>query len=87
MEITDRGEGNVFVDRAVFLRQMFNCLSSEEWKKALECSEVHAASAQWGMAFCANYAAVHTPYMTKDTLEKVIIDCSLVGKKVEDAQI
>lgn len=42
---------------------MLKCLGSEEYKKALECSEVQAASAQWGMSFCANYAAVHTPYM------------------------
>ena len=61
------GKDKVFVDRDEFMRQMIKCLSSEEWKKALECSEVHAASAQWGMAFCANYAAVHTPYVTKDT--------------------
>lgn len=81
------GKDKVFVDRDEFMRQMIKCLSSEEWKKALECSEVHATSAQWGMAFCANYAVVHTPYMTKDTLEKVIIDCSLVGKKIENAQI
>jgi len=61
----------IYVDRDEFMSQMLKCLGSEEWKKALECTEVHATSAQWGMAFCANYAAVHTPYMTmqdhKDT--------------------
>lgn len=51
----------IYVDRDEFMRQMIKCLGSEEWKKALE----------WGMAFCANYAVVHTPYITmqdhKDT--------------------
>lgn len=53
----------VYVDRDKFMSQMLKCLGSEEYKKALECSDVNAASAQWGMAFCANYAAVNTPYM------------------------
>lgn len=61
----------IYVDRDEFVKQMLKCLGSEEYKKALECSDVTAASAQWGMAFCANYAMVHTPYMTvqdhKDT--------------------
>lgn len=53
-----------YVDRDEFVRQMLKCLSSEEYKKALENSDVSPASAQWGMAFCANYAMVNTPYMT-----------------------
>lgn len=54
----------IYVDRDEFMRQMLKCLGSEEYKKALECVEVDPASAQWGMAFCVNYACVHTPYMT-----------------------
>lgn len=53
----------IYVDRDEFVSQMIKCLGSEEYKKALECTEANAASAQWGMAFCANYASVHTPYM------------------------
>ena len=53
-----------YVDRDEFVSQMLKCLSSEEYKKALENSDVSPASAQWGMAFCANYAMVNTPYMT-----------------------
>lgn len=53
-----------YVDRDEFVSQMLKCLSSEEYKKALENSDVSPASAQWGMAFCANYAMVNTSYMT-----------------------
>ena len=53
-----------YVSRDEFVGQMLKCLSSEEYKKALENSDVSPASAQWGMAFCTNYAMVHTPYIT-----------------------
>ena len=54
----------IYVNRDEFVNQMLKCLKSEEYQKALKCTDVHAASTQWGMAFCANYATVHTPYMT-----------------------
>ena len=58
------GKTKIYVDRDEFMRQMLKCLGSEEYKKAIENTDnVSAASAQWGMAFCANYAATHTPYM------------------------
>ena len=68
MQVTTKPK--IYVDRDEFVSQMLKCLSSEEYKKALECTDANAASAQWGMAFCANYASVHTPYTileSKDT--------------------
>lgn len=58
-----RQKGNIYVNRDEFMMQMIKCLGSEEFKKAtshLTLSERQAAMN--GMAFCANYAAIHTPY-------------------------
>ena len=72
------GSSKIYVDRDEFVSQMLKCLSSEEYKKALECTDVNAASAQWGMAFCSNYAMVHTPYVTLQD-HRDIYPCNYCG--------
>ena len=67
-----------YVDRDEFVRQMLKCLSSEEYKKALENSDVSPSSAQWGMAFCTNYAMVNTPYVTSQD-HRDIYPCNYCG--------
>lgn len=54
----------IYVDRDEFVLQMLKSLSSEEFKEAIENSNVSPASAQWGIAFCINYALANTPYVT-----------------------
>lgn len=68
----------IYVDRDEFVSQMLKCLGSEEYKKALECTDANAASAQWGMAFCSNYAMVHTPYVTLQD-HRDIYPCNYCG--------
>lgn len=54
----------IYVDRDEFMRQMLKCLGSEEYKKSFgELTLAEQTAAMSGMAFCATYASVHTPYM------------------------
>lgn len=54
----------IYVDRDEFMRQMLKCLGSEEYKKSFgELTPAEQTAAMSGMAFCANYACVNTPYV------------------------